>query len=103
MQDNSNMLARWAIALQNYDFTVKDVPGKFNEIWIHSARYSHWTRDKPWRRLHLKKIYSSRSMTRQMMDRIAQRRHQWLLSLMCGKKSPENNTRRYRKSPVKVQ
>ena len=27
MQDTSNMLARWAIALQDYDFTVKHVPG----------------------------------------------------------------------------
>ena len=27
MQDNSNMLTRWAIALQNFDFTVKHVAG----------------------------------------------------------------------------
>ena len=28
MQDTSNMLTRWAIALQNFDFTVKHVAGK---------------------------------------------------------------------------
>ena len=28
MQDTSNMLTRWAIALQNFDFTVKHIPGK---------------------------------------------------------------------------
>ena len=30
MQDTSNMLTQWAIALQNNDFTVKHVPGKLN-------------------------------------------------------------------------
>ena len=30
IQDASNMLTRWAIALQNFDFTVKHVAGKFN-------------------------------------------------------------------------
>ena len=29
MRDTSNMLTRWAISHQNYDFTVKHVPGKF--------------------------------------------------------------------------
>ena len=28
MQDTSNMLTRWAIALQSYDFTVKHKPGR---------------------------------------------------------------------------
>ena len=32
MQDTSNMLTRWEIALQNYDFTVKHVPGKMNNV-----------------------------------------------------------------------
>ncbi|MEM7282981.1 MAG: DDE-type integrase/transposase/recombinase [Pseudomonadota bacterium] len=32
MQDTSNMLTRWAIALQSYDFTVQHKPGKLNII-----------------------------------------------------------------------
>ena len=32
MQDTSNMLTRWAAALQNFDFTVKHVTGKLNEV-----------------------------------------------------------------------
>ena len=32
MQDASNMLTRWAIGLQNFDFTVKRVAGKLNVV-----------------------------------------------------------------------
>ena len=32
MQDTSNMLTRWAIALQNFDFTVKHIAGKLNVV-----------------------------------------------------------------------
>ena len=32
MQDTSNMLTRWVIALQSYDFTVEHKPGKLNII-----------------------------------------------------------------------
>ena len=32
MQDTSNMLTRWAIALQSYDFTVKHKPGKLHVL-----------------------------------------------------------------------
>ena len=32
MQDTSNMLTRWAIALQTYDFTVDHKPGKLHII-----------------------------------------------------------------------
>ena len=32
MQDASNMLTRWAIALQNFDFTVEHIPGKLNIV-----------------------------------------------------------------------
>ena len=32
MQDTSNMLTRWTIALQSYDFTVEHKPGKLNII-----------------------------------------------------------------------
>ena len=32
MQDTSNMLTRWAICLQNYDFSVNHVPGKLNVV-----------------------------------------------------------------------
>ena len=32
MQDTSNMLTQWAIALQSCDFSVEHKPGKFNVI-----------------------------------------------------------------------
>ena len=32
MQDTSNMVTRWAIALQSFDFTVEHKPGKLNVI-----------------------------------------------------------------------
>ena len=32
MQDTSNMLTCWAIALQNFDFTVEDVAGKLSIV-----------------------------------------------------------------------
>ena len=36
MQDTSNMLTRWAIALQSYDFTVKHKPGKLHDCAGHA-------------------------------------------------------------------
>ena len=35
MQDISNMLTQWAIALQSYDFTVEHKPAKLNIIYIY--------------------------------------------------------------------
>ena len=32
MQDTSNMLTRWAIALQSFDFTVEHKPGKLHVV-----------------------------------------------------------------------
>ena len=32
MQDTSNMLTRWAIALQGFDFTVEHKPGKLHVV-----------------------------------------------------------------------
>ena len=32
MQDTSNMLTRWAIALQSYNFTVQHTPGKLHVV-----------------------------------------------------------------------
>ena len=32
MQDTSNMLTRWAIALQGFDFTVERKPGKLHVV-----------------------------------------------------------------------
>ena len=32
MQDTSNMVTRWAIALQYYDFTVQHMPGKLHVV-----------------------------------------------------------------------
>ena len=32
MQDTSDMLTRWAITLQNYDFAVKHAPGKLYAV-----------------------------------------------------------------------
>ena len=32
MQDTSNMLTRWAIALQSFDFTVEQRPGKLHVV-----------------------------------------------------------------------
>ena len=32
MQDTSNMLTRWAIALQSFDFSVQHKPGKLNVV-----------------------------------------------------------------------
>ena len=32
MQDTSNMLTRWAIALQSFDFTVQHKPGKLHVV-----------------------------------------------------------------------
>ena len=32
MQDTSNMLTQWAIALQNFELTVKRVAGKLNVV-----------------------------------------------------------------------
>ena len=32
MQDTSNMLTQWAIALQSFDFTVEHKPGKLHVV-----------------------------------------------------------------------
>ena len=56
MQDTSNILTRWAIALQSYDFTVEHKPGKLNIIPDTLSRLSNFEHSEMRVALHLAPI-----------------------------------------------
>ena len=47
MQDTSNVLTRWAIALHNFDFTVKYAPGKLSVVPDNLSRVCIEIESKP--------------------------------------------------------
>ena len=56
MQDTSNTLTRWAIALQSYDFRVEHTPGKLNIIPDTLSRLFNFEHSEMWVAPHLAPI-----------------------------------------------